>query len=417
MADKKKKSSRRANNEGSIYKRQDGSWCAQVTIGYDEETGKIKRKTLYGKTQAEAKKKRDEVLLQLQVTEPGRSVPNPTVELFTRSFLLNAKKGVVNSRSLDWYTNLAESHIYPALGNIPLSALTMEEVQRFLNGMLSQDNLSLRTIEAVRNLLNQTMQYACQIKMLKENPVRYTRLPKSDRRVGSEEKEALSPDLRKRILEAAAGDEVMRPILITLMFTGMRTGEMLALPWKNVDLENRVITVDRAVTQDTEFDSGGKPVSRKTVVAMPKTKNGIRQIAMPAQVVEALQAWRNKIAAEHPEWLQPEAPVFANQKGELRTYGGFRTNYRHFLKRHGLDGEHLNLHRFRHTYGSMLMEQDVNPRVVQKLMGHKDIKTTLGTYSHVSKELFEDAAARLGDAYEQVSVPESAAENEEKPAD
>ncbi len=65
----------------------------------------------------------------------------------------------------------------------------------------------------------------------------------------------------------------------------------------------------------------------------------------------------------------------------------------------------------------MLMEQDVNPRVVQKRMGHKDVKTTLGTYSHVSKELFEDTAARLGDAYEQVSVPESAAENEEKPAD
>lgn len=65
----------------------------------------------------------------------------------------------------------------------------------------------------------------------------------------------------------------------------------------------------------------------------------------------------------------------------------------------------------------MLMEQDVTPRVVQKRMGHKDVKTTPGTYSHVSKELFEDAAARLDDAYEQVSVPEPAAENEEKPAE
>ena len=416
MAEKKRKASRRANNEGSIYKRSDGSWCAQVTVGYDEETGKIKRKTLYGKSQEEVRKKKEEALLRLRVNDPSRPMPNPTVELFIRDYLLNVKKGSVTSRTFEWYCNLAENHIYPVLGSALLSGLTLDGVQVFLNGMLSQ-KLSLRTVKAVRDLLNQALEYACQTKLLRENPVRYARLPKSDRSVGGEEKEALSPKQRKRVLEAAQDDDVMHPILVTLMFSGLRAGEILALVWKNVDLEKRMLTIDRAVTQDTEFDENGKRISRRTVVAMPKTQSGIRRITVPSQVADALRTWRKKVEAAHPDWVEPDKPVFVNQSGKQRTYGGFRSTYVHFLERHGLADENLHLHRYRHTYGSMLMEQNVNPRVAQKLMGHKDVKTTLGTYSHVSKELFDDAAARLDDAYERMSGTEKAGENEEKPAE
>jgi len=80
---------------------------------------------------------------------------------------------------------------------------------------------------------------------------------------------------------------------------------------------------------------------------------------------------------------------------------GFRTAYRRFLKRHGLDGEALNLHRFRHTFATMLLETGVNPKIVQKLMGHKDIETTLGIYSHVLAEVYDSVADTLDDIYTQ----------------
>lgn len=415
MAEKKRKTSRRANNEGSIYKRQDGSWCAQVTIGYDEKTGKIKRKTLYGKTQEEVRKKKEAALLQLRLADPSRPMPNPTVELFMKDFLLNVKKESVTSRTFEWYCNLAEIHIYPTLGSTPLNSLTLDSLQVFLNGMMAR-KLSLRTVKAVRDLLNQALEYACQTKLLNENPVRYARLPKFDRSVSGDEKEALSPELRKRVLDAAKSDEVMYPILLTLMFTGMRAGEALALIWKNVDLEKGLITVDRAVTQESTYDKEGKRLSRETIVAMPKTQSGIRRIPLLPQVVDTLATWKKYVEGKHPEWVGPDKPVFMNQSGEQRTYSGFRATYRHFLKRNGLEDEHLNLHRYRHTFATILLEMGANPRTVQMLMGHRDVKTTLGTYSHVSMGVLEDAVAGLNGALTQLLGGEKPAENEEKSA-
>ena len=81
----------------------------------------------------------------------------------------------------------------------------------------------------------------------------------------------------------------------------------------------------------------------------------------------------------------------------MRKYAGLRSAYRRFLERNGMDGDGLNLHCFRHTFSSMLLENGVNPRVVQRLLGHADIGTTLGIYSHVVAEVYSEVAEVLGD--------------------
>lgn len=77
-----------------------------------------------------------------------------------------------------------------------------------------------------------------------------------------------------------------------------------------------------------------------------------------------------------------------NRQGSFRTKDRyyeavkrFRASYRHFLDRNSFSGEGLNLHRCRHTYASMLLEQEINPKIVQKLLGHRDVSTTLGIYT------------------------------------
>ena len=85
-----------------------------------------------------------------------------------------------------------------------------------------------------------------------------------------------------------------------------------------------------------------------------------------------------------------------------RANSGFRASYRHFLDRNGFSGEGLNLHRFRHTYASMLLEQEINPRIVQKLLGHRDVSTTLGIYTHVVPEVFAGVAAAVDTASQQL---------------
>ena len=372
-----------------------------MSLGYDPETGKAKRKSLYGDTQAEVLEKKNALMAQLQRQNPTRPMPDHTVSSFLQDWLTYIKKITVSPRSLDWYTTLIETHIIPALGSVPLSRLTTGEAQALFNHMIEQEGLSLRTVKAVRDILNQALKYAVETRLLTENPIAYSRIPKSDRRVGADEKEPLSPELRKKVLEAAKNDDIVYPIILTLMFTGMRAGEMLALVWKNVDMKNRIITVDRAITLDTKFDETGKKISRTTIVAMPKTHSGIRKISVPGLVIDALQGWHKKLMTLHPDWLGPDMPVFISRKGTQRTYNGFRTSYRHFLERNGLGEENLNLHRYRHNYATMMLEKGVSPRVVQKMLGHHDIETTLGTYSHASAELFKDAADILSNVFDE----------------
>ena len=84
------------------------------------------------------------------------------------------------------------------------------------------------------------------------------------------------------------------------------------------------------------------------------------------------------------------------------TYSGFRATYRHFLDRNGFGDEGLNLHRYRHTYASMLLEQGINPKIVQKLLGHRDVSTTLGVYTHVVPEVFAGVTGAMNAAAAQL---------------
>ena len=82
--------------------------------------------------------------------------------------------------------------------------------------------------------------------------------------------------------------------------------------------------------------------------------------------------------------------VFPNKYGQLRSYSGFRRQFERFLKERGIGK--VTFHQFRHTFATMMLEQQVNPRVVQEYLGHKDISTTLGIYTGVTSSAMKQAA-------------------------
>ena len=167
-----------------------------------------------------------------------------------------------------------------------------------------------------------------------------------------------------------------------------------------MDFKNGIITIDRAVTIKPQYNMDGTKGERKSVVETTKTVAGIRKIKMCKQLTETLNEWKAMRRTQKPALVKESAFVFATENGELRTYNGFRTTYRRFLAKHGLDNAELNLHRFRHTFATMMLERGVNPRVVQEMLGHEDIETTLGTYSHVLPEVHDSVADVLDDIYE-----------------
>jgi integrase len=133
------------------------------------------------------------------------------------------------------------------------------------------------------------------------------------------------------------------------------------------------------------------------VVTKPKTKASVRIIKPPVIVIQVIKEWKEYIDEACPEHSDF---AFCTRAGNLRAYSDLRSAFRRFMKKNGLDDKGLYLRSFRHTFATMLLENGVNPRVVQRLMGHSDIGMTLGTYSHVVREVYDEVSGVLGGIYD-----------------
>ena len=401
MSRKTRKQTRRGKGEGSIYKKN-GKWYGQVTIGYNA-TGKQVRKTFIGKTREEVAKMVTSAASQAfdGVLTVSVIAPDTTVKEFITDFLWIFKRPTVSDVTFEWYRNIIEAHIIPALGTIAVTELTPQIIQSQINKMYVEDSLEIRTIKAMRDTLNQAYNHAIEMKQVKMNPVSGTKLPKQSRVQSDmkDENKAIPVDVRANILKVVDDNICMKTAVTVLMLTGMRVGEWLALTWGQVDFSNNVITIDRAITKACEYDDEGKLISRKTVVGDTKTSCSTRKIKVSQVVMDVLMDWKKALpghvrkTVKH-DVLSDKCVVFPNNLGEMRTYNGFRSTYRRFMAENSL-GDYP-LHRYRHTFTTMLLEEGVNPKVVQKLLGHSDIETTLGTYSHVLPEVFDGVAGIVG---------------------
>ena len=155
----------------------------------------------------------------------------------------------------------------------------------------------------------------------------------------------------------------------------------------------KLITEDQQMQTTSKFGNGVRLYGNAQVeemllkldISLSNKKKIMRQKVAPI-VIDVLKQWRESLP-EHMRWavandiFAPDAVVFPNDRGEMRTYNGFRTTYRRFMADNNL-GEY-NLHSYRYTFATMLLERGVNPKIVRKMLGHADIETTSDTYSHV----------------------------------
>ena len=199
----------------------------------------------------------------------------------------------------------------------------------------------------------------------------------------------LTAEQAARLLEAIKPKRVYWPVLIGLA-TGMRRGEILALRWKNIDLDRGVARVVESLEQT------------KTAVRFkaPKTEKG-RAITLPNFVVDELRRLKRQQATEL-------LALGVRQSGETLAFGRPdgkpmppRSLTHEFAKVAGSveDIPRVRFHDLRHSHATQLLSTGVHPKVAQERLGHSTISTTLDLYSHVSETMQEDAAAKLDAAF------------------
>lgn len=381
---------RRANGEGSICQRKDGRWIGVVSVGYDEN-GKAIRKTVYGKSQTEVAKK---------IADMTGRLNNNTYEIMEKKncgelmldWLMVFKKSSVSSRTFEGNIRNFKLHILPIIGNMKVYDIDTMTIQKLINNMVDGGYAS-DTIKKNKHILGQFFDYAIDNKWITVNPVSKIKLKSQDRNNKKEKYKALTPEIRKKFLEALNKDEAnfIKPLCIVLMFSGLRIGEALALKWSNVDFENKRLKIEQAVTQDVKYNDKGDILKRITVIGETKTTCSVREIPIVDLVVEVLKEYKDKQKMKQKlenldaELTAPNSFVFANNDGSVRTYSGCRVIFNRFLKRNKLTEYDIHFHGLRHTFSNMLFEMNENPKVIQQLLGHRDVKTTVHTKNRLYK--------------------------------
>jgi integrase len=396
-----KKSGRRGNNEGSIYQRKDGRWCAQVTVGYRED-GKAIVKYAYGGTRQEVAKKLTQYTHE--VFENGYSSFAPSdSKLFyplLEDWFFTFKEPVIGSTTSEKHRNFMKNHIKPELGGLAANQVDLFRLQRFFNG-LSKKGLCLQSIKHIKQLLNQFYeQYLIKQGLVKENPLEGVQIRTVERDDAERDALALTPELRAEVFAKLKSDPILRPILTVLMLTGIRPGELIALKWKDIDFKKSVISIRLAASREVEFDDSGAVVERRQVISNTKTVLSVRSFIVAAGVMECLREWlayqQERETKTGIIFTDADRHVFSQNHGEMRSYSGLRSMLRRFLAKYQLDNYDISLYTFRHTFATMLLEERENPKIVSELMGHSKVLTTLSIYSHViSKSVYESTALTL----------------------
>lgn len=410
MAKKKNKvieKTRRKNGEGSIYQEKNGLWVGSIWV--EESDGSKKRHKVFGHSEMEVSKKLVELTGRMNAMKDTMYSGKTFGELMF-DWLMIFKKSAVAPRTFEGNIRNFNKHIKPLIGNMKIEDVTKPVIQQVINELIAK-GLANNTIKKNKFLLNQFFDYAMECGLVQNNPTYKVKVRNREVSLTDQENKykAIPPEMRVKFLQALNTHPFLKPLCMTSMFAGLRVGELLALRWENVDFENKTIQVRNGITQVPQFDEKGNIISRVTVIGNTKTACSVREVPIPDILVDTLKDWKKEQWVRQQltgvNLLDPKAVVFSNEDGSVRTYSGTRKIFDRFAKRHGFFGQ-VHFHTLRHTYSNMLFEMNENPKIIQALLGHKSVKTTLTVYNSVDKSYYKQATEKLNNLFSEEKMAE-----------
>lgn len=371
-----------------IKQREDGRYEIKVTVGRN------KRRSVYGKTEAEVRKKARQLLEEAAKFNLS-NISKMTVRTYMTNWLLTVKKPDLKPGSYDRVEQSVNYQILPYIGDIQISAFNANDIQNMINELLV--NLSYSTVKKAYNNLNACMELAVIMGEIVKNPVKGVRLPSAK----NKEKKNVTAYTPKEI--AAIVEEAKRTysngapayrygyLIILLLNTGMREGEPLYLKWEDVDLEKRRLYVHGNVV---EVKNREKNAASKYVIIeqeTPKTDKSTRYIPLNDNAIDALEHLRSIIRDNHH--------VIATKNHTLVSPRKVYKTMESILDRCGITGKTNLVHALRHTFATTLIRNGTDIKVVSEILGHEDVSTTLKVYHHVVDEQKESAVTQLDNLY------------------
>lgn len=306
----------------------------------------------------------------------GPELTDETVAELLDRWMRDYCAGQVRATTLAHYRRHIDDHIVPGLGDVPACDLKAADVARWQAAQLQTQ--SAKSVRNYRGVLGGALSWSVRLGELPGNVVAAVDAPKLVR-------DRLEPPPVADVqdyLAALEGTRYHLPVLIAAA-TGMRRGEVLGLEWPDFDLSAGTVRVRRQVVQ----------IGSDVTTGPPKTKAGIRDLALPAFALPAL------VAAYQEARLSGRAAgrLFPDLKPDQLTHG-----LRATLQRKGLAP--VRFHMLRHAVASTMLANGASMLEVQAQLGHADSVTTLGTYGHLLPGALSAAAGRYDQAWEEANA-------------
>lgn len=378
---------KRCYQQGSLFKRgtRKKVWVArwwEDVIGPDNRIQRIRRSEVIGSVAEIPTRRQAQQIFDDLLRKVNSGDYRPQAIWTFRSFVEDRwKPDVYPSLKFSgkkYYDNMLNAHLMPTFGETQLRLISRDSVQRFLSAKAQGDS-SWKTVKHIRTAFGTILEAAVRDDLLISNPVRKTRMP---RRVTTEEPVQLSPNTLRTLLEKLP--EPSRSIAALLAWTGLRIGELLAIRWQDVDLENRFLSVNQSVYEG-HFDE-------------PKSRRSKRRIPLGPKSVAIIRSFHRKNAI-------PSALVFSARNGSpLSRRNLLNRQLKPVSKALGLSG--VNWHWLRHAHATLLDSVGAPLGTVQALLGHASPEVTreiyIGSVPENARTAVEDVEKLIGPKWTQV---------------
>ena len=411
------KKTRRGHGEGTVYKREDGKWIVQITVG-KKPNGKQDRRTLSGNSEKEVLAKKTK-FLYLQSRGELPKINKEALGSWMSTWLENYKKHSLQQTTYENYKSMIDTHIITdPIAKIQIQKLTTDTLQDFLRRMAETGKTVIVKSEVIENgkkkivktptkaplahrgvnlllfIIKAALDQAAANSIIIRNPATYCKHYKEAKR----EKIPLNTDQQTTLLQSLKEHRLYAAFYLALA-TGARRGEILALNWKNVDLEEGTIKIIESLVRI----KGGSKFSE------PKTESSKRTIILPEKAIEALKAHKvrqdieKKDSADNDKKENIKPPtykdiglVFCQTNGNKMDPRNFQRTFEIWRTKSGLPKE-TRFHDLRHTFATNMFNNGSDIKTVQSFTGHADSRTLVGIYAHATGESQKAAAKKLND--------------------
>ncbi len=412
MAKARKDLRGRALRRGEIQRKDD----LRYMYSYTDPLGR--RKYIYANDLAALREKEQRLqrdqLDGLDIYAAGRATINETFDRYMST------KYELRDSTRSGYMYTYNRFIRDNFGMKKLIDIKYSDVLQYYYYLLNEVGLAITTLDSIHCLLHPTFELAVRDEIIRKNPTDGV-MKEISKKAGKNKgiRHALTVEEQRAFMVYMATHPVyyhLWPLFTVLLGTGCRIGECLGLRWQDLDFKNRLISVNHSIV----YYSDEKTKSSVMRVSLPKTKAGIRTIPMLDVVKDAFEIEKEEqeINGYNTQVLDGMSGfVFTNRFGNVPnpqtvndTIRRIRNSYNaeEILNAKKENREPLLLpvfscHHLRHTFATRLCETETNLKVIQSVMGHASIETTMNIYAEATeekkKESFDELAAKLDSVF------------------